>query len=131
MPVQSDRRTATLVYKSLMLCGNLERIATHSRPENFVIIEARYQTTSTTVLRFLIIALICIGVFLQVLGAAVAFWEIDGSDDPFISSILTSFAVLGNESVFLVLLRCLLGYALIRVSYQHLRQDTLFHPPLS
>jgi hypothetical protein len=99
--------------------------------ENFVIIGARKHTTLTAVSRLLIIALICIGVFLQILGAAVAFWEIDGSDDPFISSILTSLAVLGHESVFLVLLRCLLGVALIRVCYQQLRQDTLFHPPLA
>ncbi len=79
-------------------------------------VEVRYTAVFTRVLRVLIIALLCVGVFLQILGAAVAFWDVDGSDDPFISSILTSFAVLGNESVFLVLLQCLLGVAMIRVS---------------
>jgi hypothetical protein len=119
------------VYINFILCANLLPVATHAGHEELAMVEVRYTAMLTRVLRVLIIALLCVGVFLQILGAAVAFWDVDGSDDPFMSSILTSFAVLGNESVFLVLLQCLFGVAMITVSYQQLRQDTLFHPPLS
>src|SRR5918994_3232136 len=90
---------ATLVYINFMLCANLLAVATHAGHEELVMVEVRHTAVLTRVLRVLIIALLCVGVFLQILGAAVAFWAVDGSDDPFMSSILTSFAVLGNESV--------------------------------
>jgi zinc transporter ZupT len=105
------------VYINFILCANLLPVATHAGHEELAMVEVRYTAMLTRVLRVLIIALLCVGVFLQILGAAVAFWDVDGSDDPFMSSILTSFAVL--------------GVAMITVSYQQLRQDTLFHPPLS
>jgi zinc transporter ZupT len=119
------------VYINFILCANLLPVATHAGHEELAMVEVRYTAMLTRVLRVLIIALLCVGVFLQILGAAVAFWDVDGSDDPFMSSILTSFAVLGNESVLLVILQSMLCVAMISVSYQQLRQDTLFHPPLS
>jgi len=45
---------------------------------------SQYQITLTKVLRCAVIVLVCFGVLLQILGAAVSFWELGGSEDPLV-----------------------------------------------
>lgn len=78
-----------------------------------------------------IVSLLCVGILLQILGVAVSFWDLNGSDDPFTTSLLSGFAVLPNESVLSPLLHCLFASIVAGSSYQYLRQDMLFRPPLS
>jgi hypothetical protein len=77
------------------------------------------------------IVLLSFAVLLQILGVAVSFWDLNGSDDPFSISLMTGFAVLPSASVMSPVLQCLLGFTITGSSYQHLRQYMLFHPPLS
>ena len=77
------------------------------------------------------ISLLCLGILLQILGVAVSFWDLNGSDDPFTTSLLSGFAVLPSESVLSPLVHCLFAIIAIESSYQYLRQDRLFRPPLS
>ena len=83
------------------------------------------------VLHILMTALLCLCVLLQILGVAVSFWDLNDSDDPFTTSIITGFSIPSIEQVLSPLLQRLLGFSITGSGYQHLRQDMLFHPPLS
>jgi hypothetical protein len=78
----------------------------------------------------LTIGLLCLGVLLQMLGVAISFWDLNGSDDLLITSILTGFAVLSEEAVFLVLDSLFTSIPTASL-YEALVPDGFFHPPMS
>ena len=77
----------------------------------------------------LLIGLLCVGVLLQILGAPLTFWDLDGSCDLLELSLLLSVAIISATPVlsllcgFLYVSEATLAY---RLSPQHL----FFHPPL-
>ena len=75
--------------------------------------------------------LLCLGILLQILGVPVSFWDLNGSDDPFTTSLMIGFAVLPSRLVESPLLQCIRAFTKTEPSYQRLRQYMLFHPPLS
>jgi hypothetical protein len=77
------------------------------------------------------IGLLCLGVFLQMLGAPVTFWDLVGSDDDFISALLMGLAVLTREPHYLPLHSSFLVHLISAPPYSYLYEHVLFHPPLS
>jgi hypothetical protein len=77
-----------------------------------------------------LIVIICVGVFLQILGAPVSFWAVDGSDDDFISSLLMGASVhtadqhIASFNSFLSLI------SISAPRYSFLHESFLFHPPI-
>ena len=45
-------------------------------------------------LRGICIALLCLGVFLQMMGAPISFWDLTDSGDDFVSAVVMGFAIL-------------------------------------
>ena len=77
------------------------------------------------------IGLLCLGVFLQMLGAPVSFWDLDGSEDDFISSLLMGVAVLSSDPHYSPVHSSLLIRLISAPRYSFLYEHVLFHPPLS
>jgi hypothetical protein len=86
---------------------------------------------SSHVFRCLLIVLLCLGILLQILGASVSFWDLNGSDDPFTASVLLSYAVLWTPSVPYPLRQCFVAIQGTPSRQQYLHQQMLFRPPLS
>jgi hypothetical protein len=83
----------------------------------------------TTISRLLLIALLCAGVFLQMLGAPISFWDLDGSEDDLVSSLLLGLAIPSAPAHFSTPLFSLLPpHASVPARYF---LDEHFHPPLS
>lgn len=92
---------------------------------------SRFARQAPTSLAFLfLIGLLCLGVFLQILGVPVTFWDLSDSDDPFTASVQSGFAVLPGEWLLTPFFYCLLACPGVGPSYQHLHQYRLFRPPL-
>jgi hypothetical protein len=74
---------------------------------------------------------LCIGVLLEMLGVPVSFVDLDGSDAYFVSSLLISSA-LPSDPLQDTSLRPSLFYPdRSAPPYRILRENMLFHPPLS
>jgi|GEM_PF-1653579 hypothetical protein len=84
---------------------------------------------ATTIFRLLLITLICAGVFLQMLGAPISFWDLDGSEDDFVSSLLLGLAIPSEPAHFSTALFSLLPPHASAPARYFL--DEHFHPPLS
>ena len=80
--------------------------------------------------RWLFIGLICLGVVLQMLGAPISFWDLNGSEDDFISALLMGVAVLSGEPHYSPLHSSLLIRLISAPRYSFLYEHVLFHPPL-
>ena len=77
----------------------------------------------------LTIGLLCLGVLLQMLGVAISFWDLNGTDDLLSNSILTGFAVLSDDpGLFLRLCSMFILIATASI-YQSLLSSGLFRPP--
>jgi len=80
--------------------------------------------------RVCLIVIICLGVLFQMLGAPVSFWDLDGSDDDFISSLLMGTCVHAESQH---ISRFLSFLSVVRISaprYSSLQESFLFHPPI-
>jgi hypothetical protein len=81
--------------------------------------------------RLVLISLLCVGVFLQMLGAPVSFWDLDGSADDFVSSLLMGLTVPSAPPPYLPLLCHLVASHQSGAPPYPLYEHPLFHPPLS
>ncbi len=77
-----------------------------------------------------LIGLLCVGITLQILGASLSFWDLDGSSDPIESSLLEGFSIVSMQPVLWTI-----GQFLIRLNtggpiYQFLAEDLFFRPPI-
>jgi hypothetical protein len=82
------------------------------------------------IVRLGVIAILCIGVFLQILGAPVTFWDLNGSDDDFISSLLMGASV-QTEAQHISPFHSFLSVVPISgPQYSFLQESFLFHPPI-
>lgn len=88
-----------------------------------------HQTSNGSIL-FLTIAVLCLGVCLQILGVSISFLDLNGSDDVLSNSILTGFATLSNDPWLSPLLRSLFTFIATASIYQSMLSYRLFRPPL-
>ena len=88
-----------------------------------------HQSSNGSIL-FLTIAVLCLGVCLQILGVSISFWDLNGSDDVLSNSILTGFATLSNDPWLSPLLRSLFAFIATASIYQSMLSYRLFRPPL-
>ena len=77
------------------------------------------------------VGLLCLGVFLQMLGAPLNFWDLDGSDDDLVSSLLVGLAVPSAQPHDMPLHSYLLYCDRSAPTYRLLYENLLFHPPIS
>ena len=77
------------------------------------------------------VGLLCLGVFLQMLGAPLSFWDLDGSDDDFVSSLLVGLAVPSTPPHDMSLHSYLSHRDRSAPAYRLLYENLLFHPPIS
>jgi len=90
----------------------------------------RSQQDSSGSILFLAIAVLCLGVCLQILGVSISFWDLNGSDDVLSNSILTGFAVLPDDPGLPPVLRSIFTLIVSPSVYQALLPYRLFRPPL-
>jgi hypothetical protein len=76
-----------------------------------------------------LIVLVCIGVVLQMLGAPISFWDLDGSDDDFISSLLMGACILTGDPHISRFHSFLTVVQTSAPRYSFLHEDFPFHPP--
>jgi hypothetical protein len=76
------------------------------------------------------LGLVCLGVLLQMLGAPIIFWDLHGSEDDFISTILMGLTVHSDAPFSLPLLSFLLTIHISTASYIFLHEHSLFRPPV-
>lgn len=76
------------------------------------------------------IVLICLGVVLQMLGAPISFWDLNGSEDDFISALLMGVAVLSDGPHYSPFHSSVLIPLIWAPSYHFLHEYVHFHPPL-
>lgn len=89
----------------------------------------RSHPAASRAILLLTIGLLCLGVFLQMLGVSVSFWNLNGTDDLLGNSILTGFAIL-SEDPGLSLRLCSIFILIATASiYQSLLSYGLFRPP--
>ena len=84
---------------------------------------------SMTITKSFVIVFLCIGVVLQMLGAPVSFWDLDGSDDDFISSLLMGACVLSGGPHISAFHSFLSSAPIVAPQYSLLQEKLLFHPP--
>jgi hypothetical protein len=77
-----------------------------------------------------LIAIICVGIFSQILGAPVSYWELDGSDDDFISSLLMGASVHTEDQHISSFNSFLSLISISAPRYLFLHESFLFHPPI-
>jgi hypothetical protein len=78
-----------------------------------------------------LITLLCVGVLLQMLGVPVSFVDLDGSDDDFVSILLISSALPPAQLQDTLLRSSRFHPDRPASAYRVLRENMLFHPPLS
>jgi hypothetical protein len=89
-----------------------------------------HQVSNGSIL-FLTIAVLCLGVCLQILGVSISFWDLNGSDEVLSNSILTGFATLSDDPWLSPLLRSLFAFIVTASMYHSMFLYRLFRPPLS
>ena len=78
---------------------------------------------------YLLIPLLCIGVMLQILGAPLTFWDLDGSCDLIELSLLSAVAIISAMPVLSPLLGTLY-ISEVSLTYRLSSEHLFFHPPL-
>jgi hypothetical protein len=76
------------------------------------------------------IGLICLSVFLQILGAPISFWMLEGSADDLISTLLMGLTFHATTSHYIPLFSSLKIPIPSTVSYNFLDEHVHFRPPL-
>jgi hypothetical protein len=71
-----------------------------------------------------------LGVCFQVLGAPISFWDLNGSDDVFVSALLMGLTVPSGEKPLLSSCNIVFAYILPPLIYRYQGRSSLFHPPL-
>ena len=89
-----------------------------------------HQTSNGSIFLFLTIAVLCLGVCLQILGVSISFWDLNGSDEVLSNSILTGFATLSDTPWLSPLLRSLFTFIATASVYHSIFLYRLFRPPL-
>lgn len=87
-------------------------------------------TAVRATINFLVVTLLCLGVVLQILGVPISFWDFTDADDLFTASVATGFAILSPAFSASPLSQYLVGFGIRVLSYRHLSESMLFHPPL-
>ena len=90
----------------------------------------RSQQASNGSILFFTIAVLCLGVCLQILGVSISFWDLNGSDEVLSNSILTGFATLSDDPWLSPLLRSLFAFIATASMYHSMFLYRLFRPPL-
>lgn len=95
----------------------------------FASVQPTYQSPICRWNVLLLIGLLCIGVLLQILGAPLTFWDLEGSCDLVELSLLAAVAIISGAPV----LFSILGSSyLSEEAFMHRRSPlrVVFHPPL-
>jgi len=93
---------------------------------------ARQQKRRSTTGRghvLLLIGLLCIGIVLQILGAPLAFWDLDGSSDLVASAQLESCSLTSRAPVVAPLFQSVCFFDTADPAYQFSAPQVFFHPP--
>lgn len=90
----------------------------------------RSHSASNGAILFLTIAVLCLGVCLQILGVSISFLDLNGSDEVLSNSILTGFATLSDDPWISPLLRSLFTFIATASVYHSIFLYRLFRPPL-
>src|SRR5690349_1451308 len=93
---------------------------------------ARQQKRRSTTGRghvLLLIGLLCIGIVLQILGAPLAFWDLDGSSDLIASAQLESCSLMSRAPVVAPLFQSVCFFDTADPAYQFSAPQVFFHPP--
>lgn len=94
----------------------------------------RLQTDRSTTDRcyvLLLFGVLCIGIVLQILGAPLAFWDLDGSNDLAASAQLEGFSLMSGAPVVAPLVHCVFSFDTADPTYQFSAAHLFFHPPLA
>src|SRR5689334_15797746 len=93
---------------------------------------ARLQTDRSTTDRcyvLLLFGVLCIGIVLQILGAPLAFWDLDGSSDLVASAQLESCSLTSRAPVVAPLFQSVCFFDTADPAYQFSAPQVFFHPP--
>jgi len=82
-------------------------------------------------LSYCFIALLCLGVFLQMLGLPVTFWDLNGSDEDFVSALLMGVSIISNDSFIMPFFQWVFASHLLLTLYFYSRPVSFFRPPLA
>ena len=82
------------------------------------------------VLRIAFISFLCLGVFLQILGVPISFWNLNCADEAVTATLLCGFAVITNESFLPLHYAALLVLIGVVLGYFYEGQNVPFRPPL-
>ena len=77
-----------------------------------------------------LISFLCLGVFLQMLGVPISFWNLHWSD-AVNATLLCGFAVITNESFLPLQCSALLALLWLALGYFYQGQNVPFRPPIS
>jgi len=75
------------------------------------------------------LVLICLGVLFQMLGAPITIWNLDGSQDDFVSGLLMGIAFHSAEPYTPPLFSYLFTPIMSTADYNFLYERMFFHPP--
>lgn len=78
----------------------------------------------------LFVGLLYLGIFLQMLGAPIAFWNLDALEENCVLASLMALVVHSIEPHFVPLSSYLLTPDKSMASYRFLHEDSPFHPPI-
>ena len=81
-------------------------------------------------MQFFIILLLCLGVFLQILGAPISFCDLNGSEDDFTSALLMGLTVPTAEQHLSLSSNIVFAYIIPASICRYRGRSELFHPPL-
>jgi hypothetical protein len=79
----------------------------------------------------LLIGLLGIGIVLQILGAPLAFWDLDGSSDPVASAQLEGFSIMSREPDSSQIFQWVSSFDTAYPAYRFSAPQVFFHPPLA
>ena len=77
-----------------------------------------------------LILIICAGVFLQILGAPISFWDLDDADHDFTSSLLVGACVQTENQHISPFYSFLSVVSIPAPRYSYLHESFLLHPPI-
>ena len=81
-------------------------------------------------LRIALISFLCLGVFLQILGVPISFWNLNCADEAVTATMLCGFAIITNESFLPLQYAALLVLIGVVLAYFYEDQNVPFRPPL-
>jgi len=89
----------------------------------------RYQDLANSTIAPLAI-LLCLSVFFQILGAPVAFYDLDGTEDPVLSSLFESPSINSDHGFRLTHLNCQTQDFSVGRPHKYLASISIFRPPI-